>query len=207
MSVNEQYFPKRDPRSGGTIYIWTLGHNKTPHMVAREFEHEEVFRLLMDSSLEELKLAQAGESGDEELFKALLARRPGLVQTLSENDRREVVNAAQNNNTRAVGLMLAAGWPAEARGQHGGTPLHWAAFHGNAEMAQEILRYHPPLEVTDRDFNATPLGWAIHGSENGWHCRTGNYAGTVEALLRAGAKPPKKIAGTDAVKEVLRRFG
>ena len=207
MSVNEQYFSKRDPRAGGTIYIWTLGHNKTPHMVAREFGHEEVFRLLMDSSPEELKLAQACELGDGELFKALLARRPGLVQRLSEDDRRKVVNAAQNNNRRAVGLMLAAGWPVDARGQHGGTALHWAAFHGNVEMAQEILRYHPPLELTDRDFNSTPLGWAIHGSENGWYCRTGNYAGTVEALLGAGANLPKKIEGTDAVKEVLRRFG
>src|SRR5205814_10089283 len=94
----------------------------------------------------------------------------------------------------------------DARGQHGGTPLHWAAFHGNAEMVQEILRYHPALELTDRDFKATPLGWAIHGSEHGWHCRTGHYAGTVEALLQAGAKLPEKVEGTDVVKAVLHRF-
>jgi hypothetical protein len=41
----------------------------------------------------------------------------------------------------------------------------------------------------------------------GWYCRTGNYPGTVEALLKAGAKPPEKIGGTDAVKEVLRQHG
>ena len=101
--------------------------------------------------------------------------------------------------------MLAAGWPVDVRGQHGGMPLHWAAFHGNAEMAQVILQYHPPLESTDTDFHATPLGWAIHGSEHGWYCRTGNYAATVEALLQAGATPPAKLEGTDAVKNAFRQ--
>jgi len=104
--------------------------------------------------------------------------------------------------------MLASGLPVDALGQHCATPLHWASFHGNAEMAREILRYQPPLELTDADFNATPLGWAIHGSVHGWHCRTGDYAGTVEALLNAGAKiPPKVKGGSEAVRAVLRRHG
>jgi ankyrin repeat protein len=207
LAVSEQFFPKQNPRSGGTIYIWTLGQHKTAHMIAREFGHQDIFRLLMERSPLELKLAQACELGDEDLFKTLLASRPNLVQTLSDDDRRKLPNAAQNNNTEAVRLMLAAGWPAQVRGQHGATPLHWAAFHGNAEMSKVILRYGPPLEWTDTDFHGTPLGWAIHGSENGWHCRTGNYAATVEALLKAGAKPPEKLNGTEAVKDVLRRFG
>jgi ankyrin repeat protein len=207
MSVSEQHFSKRNPRAGGVIYIWTLGQNKTAHMVAREFGHEEIFRLLMERSPEELKLAQACELGDEATFEALLARRPNLVQNLSGDDRRKVANAAQNNNTRAVRMMLAAGWPVDARGQHGATALHWAGFHGNAEMTHIILRYHPPLDWVDTDFNGTPLGWAIHGSEHGWHCRTGNYPATVEALMRAGSKPVEKVQGTEAVQEVLRRFG
>jgi hypothetical protein len=62
------------------------------------------------------------------------------------------------------------------------------------------------LEVTDADFNSTPLGWAIHGSEHGWHRETGKYAATVEALLNAGAKPPQKVAGSDDVKAVLLRW-
>ena len=75
-------------------------------------------------------------------------------------------------------------------------------------MAREILRYHPPLEATDADFQGTPLGWAIHGSEHGWHCRTGDYAGTVEALLKGGAQlGVGKFGGTAAVREVLRRHG
>ena len=31
MSVSEEWFPKQNPRAGGTIYIWTLGHI-APHI-------------------------------------------------------------------------------------------------------------------------------------------------------------------------------
>jgi hypothetical protein len=83
--------------------------------------------------------------------------------------------------------------------------LHWSAFHGNAAMTRAILRHKPPLEQLDAEFQGTPLGWAIYGSEHGWNCMTGNYAATVEALLRAGAKPPESVEGTEAVQEVLLR--
>ena len=104
--------------------------------------------------------------------------------------------------------MLSAGLPVDARGQHGATPLHWAAFHGNAGMVREILPYRPPLELRDADFHATPLGWAIHGSKNGWHARTGDYSAVVERLLDAGAiLTETMIGGTDAVRAVLQDFG
>src|SRR5579859_5219611 len=48
MSVSEAWFPKKDPRAGGTIYIWMLGANRTAHVVARDFGHEQVFELLME---------------------------------------------------------------------------------------------------------------------------------------------------------------
>ena len=73
-------------------------------------------------------------------------------------------------------------------------------------MTDLLLRYNPPLEWLDTDFRATPLGWAIHGSEHGWYWRTGTYSATVEALLRAGAKSPEKVEGSEAVKQVIGRF-
>lgn len=206
MSVSNEYFPMQNKRAGGHIYIWTLGHNKTAHIVAREFGHEPVFQLLIERTPDELKLALACELGDEALFQTFLSKRPNLVQTMTDDDRRKLANAAQNNNAAAVRLMLEAGWPVDARGQHGGTALHWAAFHGNAEMAETILRYNPPLELRDADFNSTPLGWAIHGSEHGWYCRTGNFGRTVEALLQAGAQLPAEITGSESVKKVLQQY-
>ena len=70
-----------------------------------------------------------------------------------------------------------------------------------------ILDHHPPLENADNDFNGTPMDWAIHGSENGWNCKKGDYAGVVNVLLDAGAKAPGKVEGSAAVKEVLRARG
>jgi ankyrin repeat protein len=206
MNVSERFFPKRDPRSGGCIYIWTLGQYKTAHAVAREFGHAEVLRLLTERSPDELKLVQAAASGDEATAKALLAARPDLVASLAENDRRTLAHMAQHNDVRAVRLMLSVGWPVDVRGQHGATPLHWAAFHGNAEMVETLLRHGPPLESTDADFHGTPLGWATHGSEHGWCRATGDYVGCVERLLAAGAKLPEQIKGTEVVQAVLRRI-
>jgi len=207
-SVNDAWFPKRDPRAGGHIYIWTLGHDRTAHTVAREFGHDEVFRLLIDRSPAELQLAVAGELWDEPTFRALLAAHPDLVRTLTEADRRRLADAAHNNNTDGVRLMLAAGWPVDVRGSEGGTPLHWAAFHGNAEMVREILRHRPPLDVRGDAYDAAPIGWAIYGSVHGWRPSKGDYARTVELLLEAGAKRPPLTDDLDAsepVRAVLRR--
>ena len=209
MSVSEQWFPKRDPRSGGCIYIWTLGGHKTAHVVAREFGHEEVLRLLVERSPEELLLGLACELGDETQFRTLLAKRPDLSRTLTGDDKRKLVSAAESRNTNAVRLMLAAGWPLDARGQSGGTALHWASWHGNLEMVREILRYHPPVDVRGDDYDMPPLGWALHGSENSWHRDTGDYVGVVEALLQAGAKAPpltRDMKVSAAIMEVLRRY-
>jgi len=205
MRVTDEFFPKSNPRSGGTIYQWTLGWYVSPHEVAKQFGHDDVYQLLMDRSPADVKLIAACWALDEATVRTLVAGNPGIIANLSSGYQRHVALAARNNNLGATRLMLSVGLPVEALGQHRATPLHWAAFHGNAQMAREILRYHPPMELTDADFNSTPLGWAIHGSEHGWHRETGDYAGTVELLLQAGAKPPAKISGTDAVKEVLVR--
>ncbi len=207
MRVTDEYFPMINPKSGGMIYQWTLGWYVSPHDVARQFHHDDVFHLLMERSPADVKLIAACWNADDSAAKNLLTQNPDFVARLSDAYRRHVAHAARNNNLAAVRIMLAAGLPVDALGQHRATPLHWAAFHGNAEMAREILRYNPPLELTDADFNSTPLRWAIYGSEHGWHCKTGDFAGTVETLLNAGAQPPEKVEGTDAVRKVLRRFG
>jgi ankyrin repeat protein len=205
LRVNDENFRMRDRRAGGTIYQWTLGWHVSAHQVAKNFGHEHVLQVLMERSPDEIKLVTACWLGDEAMMNSLLAAEPNLVARLHDADRRQLAHAARNNDLNAVCLMLAIGLPVDARSQHNATPLHWAAFHGNAEMVDLILQKNPPLEVTDADFNATPMGWAIHGSENGWQRETGNYAAVVEALLRAGAKPPQKVAGSAEARQVLLR--
>jgi hypothetical protein len=208
MRVSEAFFPKKDPRSAGTVYIPIFGPNRTAHLVARDFGHADVFQFLMEHSPEDVKLSQAFELGDEAIFGALLAKRPNLIETLSDEERRQLPDAAQNNNADAVRLMLKAGWPVDARGEYDMTSLQWASWHGNAGMVREILRHHPKLDLIC-EHQITALGSALHGSENSWHRDTGDYAATVEALIDAGAKPPKltdDLEASEAVREVLRRY-
>jgi ankyrin repeat protein len=196
-----------NPKAGGTIYQWRLGWYVSPHQVAKKFGHEDVLQLLQERSPTDVKLIEACWRSDEASAVAIRREHLDVVERLTEADRRMVAHAARNNETDVVRLMLECGWPVDARGQHQGTPLHWAAFHGNDEMAQAILRFGAPLEVTDADFHSTPLGWAVYGSEHGWHSNSGNYAATVEALLKAGAKISDVAEGTQPVREVLRRYG
>jgi ankyrin repeat protein len=205
LRVNDENFRMRDRRAGGTIYQWTLGWHVSAHQVAKNFGHEHVLQVLMERSPDEIKLVTACWLGDEAMMNSLLAAEPNLVARLHDADRRQLAHAARNNDLAAVRLMLAIGLPVNATSQHGATPLHWAAFHGNAEMVELILQKNPPLEKTDANFQGTPLNWAIYGSEHGWHTEMGNYGATVEALLRAGARPPQEAAGSAEVKQVLLR--
>ena len=207
MAVNDESFPKHNPSAGGTIYIWTLGQGKTPHMVAQEFGRDDVFALLMSRSSDRLKLAQACVLGDEALFDRLLAAHPELTTGVPAGYRRQLLDAAVNNNTNAVRLLLRAGWPVDTRGPHGGTALHWAAWHGNAAMLQEVLKYHPPLDLRDDAHHMPPIGWAMHGSLHGWHASTGDFGGVVTALIEAGAKTVDimpTLEGSEAALAALR---
>jgi ankyrin repeat protein len=206
MSVSEEWFPKQDPRAGGTIYIWTLGAHHTAHSVARDFGHEDVFQLLLERTPQDLKLSLACELGDQAVFQEFLSKHPDAAKTLSEADQRKLPNAAQANNTEAVRLMLEAGWPVDTPGEMGATALHWAGFNGNAEMAREILRFHPALELKSREYAGTALAWALFGSGNGWRRDTGDYVATIRALLESGSILPEHaqdLEPSDAVLEML----
>ena len=208
MSVTERWFPKRNPHAGGCIYIWTLGINKTALRVAKEFGHSEVLALLLERSPAELQFTFACETGEERAMAELRTAHPDLVRSLTGAELRRLVDAAEDHDAQAVTRLLAAGWPVDARGQHGGTALHWAAWHGDRAMVAEILRYHPPLELRDQDFDGTPLSWAAYASVHGWHPDRGDYAGTVEDLIAAGARASvvrADFAASEPVRAVLER--
>jgi len=181
--VSDRYFPKRNPRAGGTIYNWTLNTDKSPHEVARDFGHQDVLDLLMARTPDDLRLSIACALEDEALVDALIAGDPVAGLALPVVEHVKLAAAARNNQTRAVALMLKAGWPVAVRGAENATPLHWAAFHGNAEMVRALTARGAPVDVRGDAHNATPLDWAQYGTEHGWQCRTGDYEEVI-AMLR-----------------------
>ena len=210
MCVSGEWFPMKDPRAGGHIYTWTLGQQKTAQVVAKQFGHGEVYDFLIGRTPEDMKLSVACEVGDEALYESVLAGNPELIRSLSQAAQSRLPVAAMDENLAAVRLMLKAGWPVDAAGQHGGTALHWACFHGNAGLVEEVLKYRPSLELEDRDHRSTPMGWAVYGSKHGWRARTGDYVRTIRLLLEAGAKAPEfteDMQASEAVKAFLREVG
>jgi len=205
-TVTDKYFPKKNPRSGGSIYIYGFGITRTPHMVALKFGHKAVFELLMQRSPGWLRLIQAAEVGDEALFRQLLEKHPNLFARLSANARR-LIGTAVRNNDRAVKLLIDAGWPVNVAMENKQTPLHYAAWHGNLAMVNALLARGATVNVFESEHGGSPLTWALHGSLHSWHRDSGDYRGVVLALLHAGATIPdaeQSLEATDEVLEIVR---
>jgi hypothetical protein len=192
--------------NGGHIYQWTLGFHVSAFDVARKRGHAGVLDLLLRHAGPLDRLLDALWCGDDARSEAVLAADPQLVVRAPKKALRQVADAARNNNLPAVGAMLRRGFPVTALSQHGATPLHWAAFHGNAEMMEEVLQYNPPIDAQDPQFHGTPMGWLIHGALNPRGSSTGRHGECAHLLLGAGARVDEALlpTGHDAIDRVLR---
>jgi ankyrin repeat protein len=116
-----------------------------------------------------------------------------------------IPHLASVHNTSAVRGLLAAGLPVDARGEHGGTALHWACWKGYADLVKLLLDHHASLDIKDQEFHAPPSGWLHHGTRN---CGEpgGDHAEVAQLLIAAG-DPMKECntpTGNDKVDAVLR---
>jgi ankyrin repeat protein len=97
-----------------------------------------------------------------------------------------IPHLASVHYTAAVRALPAAGLPVDARGEHGGTALHWACWKGYADLVKLLIDHHASLTIKDHSFQATPCGWMHHGTQN---CGEpgGDYAEVARLLIVAGA--------------------
>jgi ankyrin repeat protein len=89
--------------------------------------------------------------------------------------------------TDVVRALLDAGTPVDTRGWSDFTPLDQAAMHGRTGTVRLLIARG--ADLADRAWNGTgptPLDCALWGVRNN-HADDGDYPGTVEALLAAGA--------------------
>jgi ankyrin repeat protein len=102
--------------------------------------------------------------------------------------------------------MARVGFDLNLTDEDGATPLHWAAWHGQADAVRVLLTHGVKKDVNDRRFGAPPIGWCAHGSV---YCRNeaGRYGEIAEALIQAGVVVPPGTEGSPEVNVVLKKHG
>jgi ankyrin repeat protein len=135
------------------------------------------------------ELLAACLSGDLAAARRFAERDHGLPGSLTDEQRAAALaRAAETGNAAGLVVMLDLGFPADARGELGATPLHTAAYAGSAGVAALLLHRGADLEATDGNWNSTPLDWALVGSgERPDTNPAADWIRTVEVLLDAGA--------------------
>jgi ankyrin repeat protein len=136
----------------------------------------------------------------------LLATHPDLAA--SPGAARLLPDLTASHRTAAVRALLAAGLPVDARGDLGGTALHWACWKGYADIVEILLANGASLTIEDEQFHGTPPGWFGHGVHN---CSEpgGDYPQVARLLIDASATIPSVDlpTGRPEVDAVLRDHG
>lgn len=113
---------------------------------------------------------------------AVLLLASGLSQAADTSDSR-LVDAARNQDQKAVRTLLAQKVDVNARSSDGSTALLWLAHWNDLDTANLLLGAGADANVAN-DFRMTPLSEA---------CTNGNSA-LVRSLLKSGANPNTPIA-------------
>jgi ankyrin repeat protein len=164
---------------------------RTPYEVALMFGNHEIARDLAAHGARQIEiplaeqLASACLGGRRAEAEALLAAHPALRDTLGVHGRVELVRrAVEAGRPDGVRLLAALGFELGGAGHQ--TPMHDAAWAGDADMVSLLLALGADPEVRDPRFHATPLGWALYNQQPAVVAVLAPHASLFDAI-RAGA--------------------
>jgi ankyrin repeat protein len=126
-------------------------------------EHESA-RILLERGAR-VRLPAAFGLGRDDRLASLLARHPGCLGPGGQWEGLIAI-AAHAAPAPVVERLIAAGASVHVRvdskpfGTKGYTPLHEAAWGGNVDAIEALVRHGAALDARDSTYDSTPLGWA-----------------------------------------------
>jgi len=197
--------PGYAPVPPGHIYQWELGANLSVLLVAAKYGGQDVYDLLFSRSPTKEQFLAACRRADEASAAKILAAHPDLLKELPDEDKAQLGAAAFAKDLPALKLMLKLEFDVNMRGGEGFTPVAHAALCGYVEIVRVLIEHGADLEIRN-NYGGTALESCQWGSLN--FCdRRGDYPACAKALLQAGAKLSYPNFGSEAVQDVLQRYG
>ncbi|MXX71666.1 MAG: hypothetical protein F4205_04460 [Gemmatimonadetes bacterium] len=135
------------------------------------------------------RFAVAIVNGELDEARAILEAHPDVARTGNPEEDRLLADVAGRNDRQAVEFLVDAGADLTAPGLDSGTPLHQAAWFGQPGNGRLLIDAGAPLDVFDDIHEASPIHWAVHGSQCSGAAeeRQDAYVQLVEMLLAAGS--------------------
>ena len=143
---------------GASVEPLGRGHWTSPLRTALAFGFVNAARALIRRGAEVDFTAAAG-----------LGELRSLEEASPDERHAALALAAQLGQTEVVRKLLDAGEDPDRfnpEGMHAhATPLHHAALHGHAGVVRLLMERGSRLDIRDKLWDATPLGWAEHGEQ------------------------------------------
>jgi ankyrin repeat protein len=212
LRIGQGEYDARPPASW-PIYFWSIGQNVSPMQAAAQFEQYGAVDVMRTFASPKRRFVEACVAARADDAKRLLHEYPALLRELSAVDQRALADAAWAGDVSAVEVMMELGFDPAVRGHDGGTALHCAAWPGAAGCVAAVLRHERGRALIiahDAHYNATPLGWCVHGAANGGSAGSSrpDHETVARMLLDAGAEPvPVGDDVPERVRAVVRGHG
>jgi len=136
-----------------------------------------------------LDLEGAAGVGRLDVVKEFFNRNSTLKPSATEAQLRSGLNwACEYGRTRVVQFLLRNNFDIN-KIHRGETGLHWAAYGGHADIVQLLLKRGARVDIKDKSFDGTPLGWALYAcGESRPGPKRNRYYKVVSLLVAAGAQ-------------------